>query len=375
MDTMGSRTPRPLLLAVLALLLLGAGCRAKERGPEPPATRAAESAAAAALRGLSLPDRGPAPAPASRRDPGLAIQERCVHPPLAAEGAFVVRSGLTFLEVGGEALALDLMTPVGDGPFPLVVLIHGGGWVSGKRQELVHEQRMLVGQGIAAATVDYRLANAPDSKFPAAVQDVRCAVRFLRSRAREYRLAPDRVLAMGPSSGGHLAAMLAAAGDDPRLDEAGCLHRDLAATVSGAVAFYAPLELRPFMGAGVPERILTTFLGESPLDRPGRAALASPITHLDVGDPPFLLVHGAADVLVPPRQSRVFKGLLDRLGVPSLYVEVPKVGHGFFMFKGAPEFRRATCTTVAFIRKVLAMPPAPPPPDGAATRPALPAPP
>ncbi len=288
--------------------------------------------------------------------------DSCVHPSLAVKETYRLLKGVTYAEPHGEKLNLDLMVPEGKGPFPLVILIHGGGWVSGKREELYHEQLMLVEQGIASATVDYRLANAPETKFPAAVEDIRCAVRYLRAVAGKHRLDPKRVLAMGPSSGGHLAAMAAVAGDDPRFDNDQCKHQEQSAAVAGVVAFYAPLDLRLFMGAGVPVEILTTFLGVNPIDDPKKAALASPITHLDAKDPPFLLVHGADDILVPPGQSRSFKWALDRLGVPSLHVEVPKTGHGFFMFKGSPLFRKATCTTIGFIRSMLDLPPRPPPP-------------
>jgi len=294
----------------------------------------------------------------------LKIVDDCRDPGLAVEGTFHEAKGLMYSKVGDLKLELDLFWPKGKGPFPLVVLLHAGGWISGKREDLVHEQRMLVEQGFAAATVDYRLAVGKDTKFPAAIADARCAVRFLRAVAGRYRLDPQRVVVMGNSAGGHLAALLAAAGEDPRLDGEHCKYNSQPITVSGAVAFYAPLDLRASVKVGVPDEIITTFLGQTSTENPELAALASPITHLDPKDPPFLLAHGAEDILVPVQLSRDFKKALDRHKIPSLYVEVKDTGHGFFMFKGEEvKFRRSTCTTTRFLRTILNMPPRPPPVD------------
>ena len=314
----------------------------------------------AATSALTLP--GPGMAPRKADTLTLKVRDTCTHPCLAAAGDFEHRKEVTYRKVGAKALALDLMIPLGPGPYPVVLLVHGGGWIAGKRDEMFHEGLMLVEQGIAAALVEYRLAREKDSSFPAAVQDLRCAVRYLRARAGTHRLDPRRVMAMGTSSGGHLAALLATAGDDKLLDDTACPHRAHPATILGAVVFSAPLDLRPFMGPRVPDLIIKTFLGESPLDRPDLAAQASPITYLDPDDPPLLVIHGADDILVPPDLSRRFAWTLKRLGVPSLFVEIPGAGHGFFLFKGTPRFRRSTCTTVGFIRDLFGLPSREPPP-------------
>lgn len=295
--------------------------------------------------------------------PKLRVLDTCTHPSLATPEQFRLLKGEAYARVDGKPLALDLMLPRGNGPHPVVLLIHGGGWIAGKRGEMHHEGLMLVEQGIAAALVDYRLARGRKTNFPAAVHDLRCAVRYLRKRSGDFGLDPRRVLAMGPSSGGHLAALLAAASDHEELDDKACPHREQPATVMGAVLFSAPLDLRPFMGPRVPDLIIETFLGVSPLDRPDRAALASPVTHLDADDPPFLVVHGADDPLVPLDLSRRFVWTLNKLGVPNLYVEIPGAGHGFFLFKGTPQFRRSTCTAVGFIRDMFGMPELSPPED------------
>ena len=345
---------------MLLLLALVSAYACQPREVSAPDRGAPAAPASAAVAALSWPPTGLAPRKAST--PVFRVRDTCTHPSLAVLGDFDYRKEITYREAGAKALALDLMVPRGAGPHPVVLLIHGGGWIAGKRDEMYHEGLMLVEQGIAAALVEYRLAREKASNFPAAVRDLRCAVRFLRARAGAYRLDPRRMVAMGPSSGGHLAALLAAAGGDKLMDDVACPHRAQPADIMGAVVFSAPLDLRPFMGPRVPDLIIKTFLGQSPLDRPDLAAQASPVTHLDPDDPPFLVVHGADDILVPPDLSRRFVWTLKRLGVPSLYVEIPGAGHGFFLFKETPRFRRSTCTTIGFIRDLFGMHAREPPP-------------
>ena len=348
MDRPCSQASSPWALAVVVLAVL-TGCQ--DRGAGRPLDRGV-----APVARKPLTPGGPDRLERQAKTPALKVRDTCTHPSLARPDQFRQLKGVAYAEAGGQALAMDLMVPLGKGPFPVVLLIHGGGWIAGKRDEMHHEGLMLVEQGIVAALVDYRLARGRKTNFPAAVHDLRCAVRFLRARAGKFGLDPRRVLAMGPSSGGHLAALLAAGADHEELDDRACADRDQPATVMGAVLFSAPLDLRPFMGPRVPDLIIETFLGVSPLDRPDRAALASPVTHLDADDPPFLVVHGADDPLVPLDLSRRFVWTLNKLGVPNLYVEIPGAGHGFFLFKGTPQFRRSTCTTVGFIRDMFGMP-------------------
>ena len=294
-----------------------------------------------------------APLPLINKKPSLSVVSRCPDPGMAPESDYDESIGLVYDKKGGKELKLNLRVPTsGEGPYPLVIYLHGGGWTSGRYDELFHEARMAVALGFAGATVQYRLANHPGGIFPAPIQDVRCAIRFLKAKADKYNLDPRRVMVAGFSAGGHLAALTATAGEDKRLDGE-CAYSNQPVAVSAVAAYFSPLDLRPHMGRNVPEVILSNLLGAPPTEKPALAALASPAAHLTPDDPPFLLVHGTADHLVPPDLSRNFKWALDRMKIPNVYAELKSVGHGFYMFKGGPLYKPSTCTAVAFLKEML----------------------
>ena len=297
-----------------------------------------------------------APGAGSPGEGKLKVTDSCSLPAMPGADALVLLRDVVYQEVAGQRLALDIARPRGSGPFPLVVLIHGGGWRIGNRRQMLDEVKMLVTRGFAAATISYRLSRpGPVDAFPAAARDVRCAVRYLLASASTYRIDPRRVALLGLSAGGHLAALTGAAGGDRRLDGP-CPHGKAPIKVSGVVALFPPLDLRQAAMAEftpVVREIVAGFLGAPPQMDPKRAALASPVTHVEAGLPPFLLVHGTTDTIVPISQSRSFKRALDRARVPALLVEVPNVGHGFPPFTGTPALRQATCTTLAFLDAVL----------------------
>ncbi len=307
---------------------------------------------ALALASCSRCDDAAAPA----RTPSFELVDRCALPGIPGKGSFTLGANVVYQEISGQKLALDIARPNSGGPHALVVLIHGGGWRIGDRHQLEDEMKMLAHRGFAAATIQYRLARpgAVDT-FPAAARDVSCAIRFLLANAAKYRIDAKRVALLGLSAGGHLAALTAASSGDRRL-EGPCPHGKQPVKVNGVVSLYPPLDLRPRAAAGFTEEvkaIVAGFLGAPPANDPKKAALASPITHVKAGLPPFLLVHGTTDMMVPMSQSSRFKEALDRAKVPNLLVEVPNVGHGFPPFSGTPALRRATCTTLAFLDGVL----------------------
>ena len=291
--------------------------------------------------------------PLPRPNLSLKVIKTCPDPGMAPESDYTESLGLVYDKKGGKELKLDLRVPnKGKGPYPLVIYIHGGGWTTGKYQELFHEARMAVGLGFAGATVQYRLANNPEGQFPAPVQDLRCAIRYLKAKASEHNLDPRRVVLAGFSAGGHLAALSATAGENKKLDGE-CEWSDQPVAVNAVAAYFSPLDLRPHMGPNVPEFIISNLLGAPPTEKPALAALASPAAHLTPDDPPFLLVHGINDHLVPTALSRNFKWTLDRMKIPNIYVELKGVGHGFYMFKGGLQYKPSVCTAVAFLQAVL----------------------
>jgi acetyl esterase/lipase len=185
---------------------------------------------------------------------------------------------------------------------PLVILLHGGGWSGGSRASLDGEMRALARRGYTAATVEYRLAQAPRNVFPAAAADVRCAVRALRRRAAEFHIAPGHVAVMGYSAGGHLASLLGVGASAGALDAGGCDGGNTDVAVQAVVSYAGPQDLR-VNGPYTREQadLVTNFLGVFPGDAPDLARLASPIAYVAPGAPPFLLLHGSNDPLVPSR--------------------------------------------------------------------------
>ncbi len=197
-----------------------------------------------------------------------------------------------------------------------------------------------------AASVNYRLANAPSNTFPAAVADARCAVRWMRQHAADYGGDGSRIAALGYSAGAHLAAMLGVASDVAGLDD-GCPLAGTSPRVERVVGFYGPYDLRPNASlAGFQQQIIANFLGAPASAVPDEAALASPVVHAGADDPPVLLVHGRTDFIVPIESSRVLRDALWDAGARATLVEV-SAGHGFAAF--TPSQTTSSCTTLAFL--------------------------
>lgn len=265
---------------------------------------------------------------------------------------------ITFARIGGRALRMDVVVPAGPGPHPVVVLVHGGAWRRGHRSYMTGTMHAFAAQGFAAATVDYRLAAAPRNVFPGPVSDVRCAVRTLRAQADTLGLDASRFAAVGFSAGAHLASMVATAPDVAELDDGTCLTDGGSPEVQAAISFYGPYDLRAPLRVGPgADGAIRNFLGVSRTDDPARAALASPIAHVDATDPPMLLVHGLRDRIVEVDQTRRMRRALERVGVPVTSLEIPDRSHGFGLFpRRRGEDVSLACSSLAFLRENLARP-------------------
>ncbi len=275
------------------------------------------------------------------------------------------RRDVPYATDGRDTLRLDLELPTGAGPHPLVVLLHGGGWEGGHRSAMQGEMRALAARGYAAATVSYRLTAGSRDVFPAAVQDVRCAVRWLRANAPTLDVDGARIGALGFSAGAHLASMLGVAAAQPTLDHAAagggagwrCLAPGSGApAVQAVVSVAGPQDLRvngPYTQEQA--RLVTNFLGAFPGDAPELAALASPIVHVGPGAAPFLLVHGTRDELVPIAHARRMREALHAAGVAATLLEERGLGHAFPALDGR-ERPSVGCTTLAFLDRWLRAP-------------------
>ena len=277
---------------------------------------------------------------------------RCAEPPLAASAVRETRD-VTYVVRDGRPLRFDVAWTESGAPAPLVLLLHGGSWSAGSRASMHDEMRALARRGYTAATVEYRLTQAPRDVFPAAMTDVRCALRVLRRRAPEFRAAPARVAAMGYSAGGHLASLLGVAADERALDGATCDAGGEDVRVQAVVSYAGPQDLR-VNGPYTQEQaeIVTNFLGVFPGDDPAIARLASPIAHVSAGDPPFLMLHGTDDPLVPVDHPRRMARALREIGTPASVLELGDIGHGYVGMLASGD-ATVRCTVDAFLARLL----------------------
>lgn len=229
---------------------------------------------------------------------------------------------------------LDIYLPANaKGKFPLLIFIHGGGWLSNDKYADMGYMRKTVAEiisnGIALASIDYRFST--QAVFPAQIQDCNRAISFLYDNAEKYGFDRDRFAVMGFSAGGHLASLVGLS----KNNDISAFYMNGTSKVfsfKAVVDFYGPAELILFPGrnnAKSPEAIL---IGAAPLDRPDLAKAASPVTYVDRNDPPFLIIHGEKDELVSPDQSRLLSAWLSVSGVKNELIIVKDAPHFGVMF-------------------------------------------
>ena len=200
----------------------------------------------------------------------------------------------------------DLYQPVGAGPFPAIVYLHGGSWRSGDKSGFDRLGMDLARQGYAGFAINYDLR--PQS-FPLSWEEARTAVRFVRTHAAAYHIDPDRIVIAGTSAGGELAALVALAPDGPAMPE-GLTNEGTAVNVSAAIVLNGVFDL--CVHAGVIKR----YLGNDSSTREAVCKDASPLSHIHANAPPFFVGHGTADHVVPFRAAQIFIAALQTAHVP-----------------------------------------------------------
>ena len=261
---------------------------------------------------------------------------------MAAED-YKVSTDVEYARPMGTSVKLDAHIPPGEGRFPAVILVHGGGWTAGDKAGKIIEPLFapLTGGGFAWFSINYRLA--PEHPYPAAADDVEAAVHFVKQHAREYKVDPARIALMGESAGGHLVNLVGAR------NQAG---------VAAVVCFYGPIDMlewaKRFAGKPLPQGVMDFFQIHE-LDAAGLAKMreTSPAIYLNKKTPPFLVIHGTKDEAVDYSQATLTVELFKKLGQRCDLITIKGGVHGVMNWEKEPELRAYKTQMVDWLHKTL----------------------
>jgi len=239
---------------------------------------------------------------------------------------------LVYARAGQKDLLLDLYLPVSHSAarLPVIVWVHGGGWRGGSKERCPAAREAR--RGYAVASVNYRLSQ--EAVFPAQIHDLKAAIRWLRANAGSYGLDPGRFGAWGESAGGHLVALLGTSGGVGEL-EGNLGNAGYSSRVQAVVDFFGPtdfLQMPKFPGSilhEAPDSPESQLIGGPILQNKDKAARANPITYIGKDSPPFLIMHGDQDRMVPANQSELLAEALKKAGIEVQLGIVKGAGHGF----------------------------------------------
>jgi acetyl esterase/lipase len=264
---------------------------------------------------------------------GVKLVDR--NPPIPENVEF--QAGIPYGSGGGRPLLLDLYKPRHqNGKAPALIFIHGGGWKAGARGDYRAYTIWFAQHGYVTATISYRLSH--EAHFPAAVEDAKCAVRWMRAEAENLGVDPDRIVVIGGSAGGHLAMMVGYTANDRTLEGTGG-HADVSSAVAAVVELYGPYDLETPEGKSA--KLVKGFLGQNAYDNaPELWKQASPAAYLNDGDPATLILHGTIDEIVPISQAEMLSKRLEELNIP----------HRYLPLKGWPHTMDATVPVNIYCR-------------------------
>jgi acetyl esterase len=259
-------------------------------------------------------------------------------------------------QASGQSLRMDASIPDGPGPYPAAIIVHGGAWVTGDKQRSVRPLfKPLTDGGIAWFSINYRLARAGDpaslisldglAALSSGSEDVRNAIEYVRAHAAQWNVDPNRIVLIGESAGAHLASMAA-------------LKPAPGKPVQAVVAFYSPSDLVTLVDSSprIPEALRKMVKG-SPLEAMlmGGLKQLSPQTWVTGAAPPFLMIHGTADSLVPFTQSEAMCGALRSSGASCELVSVPGAGHGMNFWEGQPPMMAYKAAMMEWVKQHLGL--------------------
>ena len=229
---------------------------------------------------------------------------------------------------GDEDLKLDMVRPkdAGTKPRPAIVFMHGGGWTSGDKKSGLWYLTGMAQRGYVGVTINYRLL-APKYKFPAQIEDCKCAVRFLRAKAKEYNIDPNHIAAWGGSAGGHLAALLGTTGEVKEFEGTGG-WAEYSSKVQAVIDYCGVTDLYSWRGQNKVGGTVKRLVGGDSEEFKNAMDKASPITYISKTTAPFLVVHGDQDEDVSIKQSQAFVEALKAAGVPVQFMTIKNGKHG-----------------------------------------------
>lgn len=256
----------------------------------------------------------------------------------------MIKKDIIYGHAGGVDLKMDVGQPVGEGPFPVILFFHGGGWQQGDKSHMHKWIRQVVASGYVGVSVGYRFA--PGFKWPSQVHDAKAAVRYLRAHSKELKIDPARMGAMGESAGGYLALMLGVTAARDNLEGEGG-NPEYSSRVQAVVSYVSAadftlpgLELSPEMEAAMQKyyqkslkEVRTDFTGATGPEDPILKRI-SVVTYVDKEDAPVLMFYGDSDPIVSIEHAYQLQRALDKVHVPNELVIVKGGGHGW---TGKPE--------------------------------------
>ncbi len=249
-------------------------------------------------------------------------------PPLVIPDDVKVIKDLVYSKPGERELKLDMFLPKDDSDVhPGIVFVHGGGWRGGNKSHFHRQAAYLAGKGYVGICIEYRLSG--EAKFPAAVEDVKYAVRWFRANAKKYKVDINKIASAGGSAGGHLAAMLGVTEKSDGLEGKGG-YLEYSSKVNLVVDFNGVSDMAVLRNIERANQAVTNFLGGSYKEMLEVYKKASPVNYVDKNDPPFLFLHGNKDTTVPYEQSVKLMELLKKAGVYAELYTGEGAGHGFF---------------------------------------------
>ena len=236
---------------------------------------------------------------------------------------------------------MDIYLPNTTGPYPVIIAIHGGSFYKGDKNssELNAIKQAALDRGYAFVSINYRLSS--EAKFPAQINDVKAAIRYLRANAKQYNMNPREIGVIGNSAGGYLAALAGTSGGVTKLQNSSLGNSNVSDRVQAVVDLYGPINFgtidQQFVESGIngetcniSSSLESKLMGQDISTIPDQVAKANPETYISIDDPAFFIQHGTADRVIPYQQSVDFAGKLKIvIGDKKVYLEIIQgAGHG-----------------------------------------------